>query len=293
MGEASTTPPADERTIRRHRLFELSRRYSSRTRQQLRALQVSPLRWIFDIPAAIVFGSNLRALATLYGTDKWNIHWYAQHYEHHFRTIRRKRLTVLEIGIGGYEDPRSGGGSLRMWRTWFPNARIHGIDICDKSAHAERRITIHQGSQTDLRFLASVIEKAGRPDIIIDDGSHRNSDVIATFRFLFPHLADDGFYAVEDTQTSYWPGGNPTDPNDPLTSMGYFKSLVDGLNWEEYFGDYQPDYFDTHVTSIAFYHNLAILKKGANTEGSNNRSWHQDTPEWKAISAGRKPSPSF
>ncbi len=258
--------------------------FSETSKEKLRGLQLSSFRWLFDIPVAVFFGRNLKALATLYASDKWNTHWYALHYEAHFRPIRKKRLIVVEIGIGGYSDPLSGGGSLRMWRTWFPHAQIHGIDICDKSAHAERRIKVHQGSQTDTAFLRTVIDQAGRPDVIVDDGSHRNSDVIATFQFLFPLLADDGYYVVEDTQTSYWPGGSVTERNNPATSMGFFKALVDGLNWEEYFGDYEPNPYDLQITSISFYHNLIVIKKGNNREGSQNRLWHQNTEEWKTVS---------
>jgi len=264
----------------RHWLFELSKRYSTNSKRRVRALQTSRFRWLFDIPATIFLGSNLKALATVYGSDKWNTHWYAQHYESHFRPIRKTRLTVLEIGIGGYDDPRLGGGSLRMWRAWFPHGRIHGIDIYDKSAHSERRITTHQGSQTDFVFLESVVSETGRPDIIIDDGSHRSADVIATFRFLFPLLADGGYYAVEDIQTSYWPDGDVTERNNPTTSMGFFKSLVDGLNWEEYFGEYEPTHLDLEITAISFYHNLVIIRKGDNHEGSNNRLWNQHKKEW-------------
>ena len=112
-------------------------------------------------------------------------------------------LNILEIGIGGYDDPRSGGGSLRMWRTYFPNSRFP-IDIVDKSPHDERRITTFMGSQTDEEFLADVIGRIGKVDIIIDDGSHRNDHVLQSFRFLFPLLDNGGIYVVEDTQTSYW-----------------------------------------------------------------------------------------
>jgi len=241
---------------------------------------MSRFRWLFDLPVRLFLGRNLKALATVYSSDKWNTHWYAQHYEAHFRSLRKKRLTVLEIGIGGYDDPKLGGGSLRMWRAWFPKARIYGIDIADKSAHAERRISIHQGSQTNTAFLRSVVEKTGRPDLIIDDGSHRNIDVIGTFRFLFPLLADDGYYVVEDTQTSYWPDGSVSERNNPATTMGFFKSLVDGLNWEEYFGEYEPNEFDLQITAIFFYHNLVIIRKGDNREGSNNRLWHAGAEGW-------------
>ena len=275
--ELSSGPPPTEQ---QSGLFQFAKRLSGKTKQSLRRLQTSPFRWVFDIPVALIFGRNLKMLATLYGSDKWNTHWYAQHYEQAFRSIRRKRLTVLEIGIGGYGDPRLGGGSLRMWRTWFPHAVIHGIDIEDKSGHEERRIRIHRGSQTDNDFLASVIEKTGPPDLIVDDGSHRNRDVISTFKFLFPRLADGGYYVVEDIQTSYWPDGDISDRNNPSTSVGFFKALVDGLNWEEYFGDYRPNDFDLGITSISFHHNLIIVKKGRNREGSNNRLWNAGKPEW-------------
>jgi hypothetical protein len=275
--ELSSGPPSAEQ---QSGLFQFAKRLSGKTKESLRRLQTSRFRWAFDFPVTLIFGRDLKMLATLYGSDKWNTHWYARHYEDAFRSIRRKRLTVLEIGIGGYGDPRLGGGSLRMWRAWFPRAVIHGIDIEDKSAHGERRIVIHRGSQTDNDFLASVLEKSGTPDLIVDDGSHRNCDVISTFKFLFPRLADGGHYVVEDIQTSYWPDGHITDRNNLSTSMGFFKSLVDGLNWEEYFGDYRPDEFDLGITGISFYHNLIIVRKGRNREGSNNRLWNSNKPEW-------------
>ena len=45
-----------------------------------------------------------------------------------------------------------------------------------------------------------------------------------------------GIYVVEDTQTSYWREGHVTERNNPNTTMGFFKSLVDGLNWEDTLG---------------------------------------------------------
>ena len=147
--------------MQQHQLFEFAQKWSYEWKQKVRALQMSRFRWLLDIPVSWVFGRNLRALATIYGSDKWNTHWYAQHYESHFAPVRRRSLILLEIGIGGYDDPRLGGGSLRMWRTYFPNARIHGIDICDKSLHSARRIITHQGSQIDFNFLEGVIAKIG------------------------------------------------------------------------------------------------------------------------------------
>jgi hypothetical protein len=214
---------------------------------------------------------DLKKLSLLYGTDKWGIHYYAQHYETHFRHLRNKKLNILEIGIGGYNDTEGGGGSLRAWRTFFPNSTIYGLDIYDKKFHEEKRIKTFICSQDDPVSLKEVATKIGNIDIIIDDGSHINSHVIKTFHTLFPLLNQNGIYIVEDTQTSYREeiGGNSQDFNLNTTSMGFFKSLVDGINYEEYPGDYQPNYYDKNIIAIHFYHNMVFISKGENNEGSN------------------------
>ncbi len=78
--------------------------------------------------------SNLPALATLFGTDKWGVHRYAQHYQTHFKAFRSRLINLLEIGVGGNDNPRLGGASLRMWKPFFPKGKIYGIDIFDKFA---------------------------------------------------------------------------------------------------------------------------------------------------------------
>jgi hypothetical protein len=249
---------------------------SEQQRQRLRRLQALRFRTLQHYLFRAFFGRNLRALARIYGTDKWGSHWYASHYETHFARLRLKRLNILEIGIGGYEDAEAGGDSLRMWRTYFPRSMVFGIDIYDKSLHDETRIKTIRGSQTDEYFLMRVLKEIGRADIIIDDGSHLNEHVIRTFQLLFPHLSEDGIYVIEDTQTSYWPseGGSSADRISEATTMGFFKKLIDGLNHAEFQHDYQPTYFDKSITAMHFYHNLIFVQKGPNTERSNfEKSW--------------------
>lgn len=218
--------------------------------------------------------ANLMALSDFLGTDKLGIHRYIQHYEHHFSSLRLKKMNILEIGVGGYNNPVSGGASARLWKTYFPNSSIYSIDIYDKSFHEEERIKIFKGSQGDVGFLNDVVSAVGDFDIIIDDGSHYNEHVIVAFKTLFPHLKEDGLYVVEDTQTSYWPSwGGATDLEAPHTSMNFFKSLVDCLNYEEFvLQDYAPTYFDKNIVAMTFYHNLVFINKGKNNEGSNRIS---------------------
>ncbi len=221
--------------------------------------------------AACPASNDLIRLAEKHKVDKWGSHWYAQHYHRHFELLRYDRINLLEIGVGGYNDPNSGGDSLRMWEEYFPHAVIYGIDIFDKRRHQRGRIKIHQGSQDDPEFLRDVVREAGHFDIIIDDGSHINAHVIKSFKILFPYLSADGIYAIEDVQTSYWPdfGGSSLDQNSEHT-IGFFKSLINSLNYEErIIPGYQPSYIDQHIVAMHFYHNLIVIKKGSNSEGSN------------------------
>ncbi len=226
---------------------------------------------------------DLARLATIFRTDKWDAHRYIPHYERYFRPLRSHRLNILEIGVGGYADPHFGGHSLRMWKAYFPRSQIYGIDCYDKRALEESRIHIVQGRQEDPEFLRQAAKAIGRLDIVIDDGSHVNAHVITAFETLFPLLADDGIYIVEDAQTSYWPGfgGSSEALNDPTATMGYFKRLIDGLNHAELLKPgYQPSHFDQHITAIHFYHNLIFIFKGDNTEGSNILRDNTTTETW-------------
>ena len=225
---------------------------------------------------SLLYRNDLSKLALAFGTDKEGAHHYAKHYQRHFESLHRKRLNILEIGIGGYKNPMGGGQSLRMWRAYFPKSCIFGIDIYDKSFHDGHRIKTFRGSQVDEEFLRKVAEEIGTIDIIIDDGSHLNEHVITTFKILFPLMSSNGIYAVEDLQTSYWDNvigqswGGSKDLTASHTSMNFFKSLIDGLNYKEFTLDkYAPNYFDKHIISMHFYHNLAFIYKGLNNEDSN------------------------
>jgi demethylmacrocin O-methyltransferase len=221
---------------------------------------------------------NLNELAKIYRTDKWGLHFYTPHYNEHFNRFRNKKIVLLEIGVGGHEDPKAGGNSLRMWKKYFPYGSINAIDIFDKSSLEEKRINIFKGSQVDKEFLQGVINKIGNPDIIIDDGSHINEHMIETFKILFPLLKDGGIYAVEDTQTSYWPdfGGDSEKLDNPNTILNYLKRATDCLNHEELLlPGYEPTYLDRKIISMHFYHNLVFVYKGDNNEGSNKYQTHK------------------
>ena len=241
-------------------------------RQQAAARNKRMVKRTAERDLAAISG-DLMKLATHFGTDKWGAHRYAQHYQKHLVHLRDRPIKLLEIGIGGYSRKGQGGASLRMWKQFFPKAQIVGLDLRDKSFVDEDRIRSYQGDQTDPELLRRIVSESGPFDVIIDDGSHQPAHIIASFGVLFPLLADDGIYVVEDTQTSYWPEwGGSEDIKDENTSMAFLTRMADGLNYEEFLDEsYVPSYTDTHVTGVHFYHNLVFVEKGTNVEGTRKR----------------------
>jgi hypothetical protein len=224
---------------------------------------------------------GLRVLAMKHGTDKLT-HGYIPKYEQYFAPLRLKQLQILEIGIGGYDDPKAGGESLRMWKEYFPNSIIYGIDIYDKKPHEEKRIRIFQGRQDDPEFLKAVVREAASIDIVIDDGSHVNEHVISSFRTLFPLLVNNGIYAIEDLHTSYIPkyGGTTENLDDPATSLGVLKTFIDGLNYQWLAGR-EPTYFDHNILSVHFYPKMAFIFKGVNQKDPRSPACdHQKHSSW-------------
>jgi len=215
---------------------------------------------------------DLTALAIFHGTDKFGIHNYSPIYWRLFKDLRDKPIKILEIGVGGYDSPDRGGESLAVWRDFFPNGTIVGVDIFEKRLPLGDRVHVLQGSQVDAVFLAGVLARFGPFDIIIDDGSHMNKDVVVSFEMLFPFLADDGIYVVEDTQTAFFPyfGGSP-DPRAE-TMISYFADLFRQMDHAEVLSVHATHPINPHVRSIASIerlHNLIVVRKGDNTYPSN------------------------
>jgi hypothetical protein len=204
----------------------IARRLNAEQRQRLRQLERT-----LRAPRS----HDLDALAAYYGTDKGSqgplAHNYTPPYQRHFGPRRKTIQSVLEIGVGGtspwggYETPE-GGQSLRMWRRYFPNASIVGVDVYHKEIPGSR-IHFEQGNATDPEFIERLIQTYGPFDVVIDDGSHIGHEIIASFELLFEAVKAGGFYVIEDLGMAYDPncGGGP--PGTPGTGADLIKRLVD------------------------------------------------------------------
>jgi len=212
--------------------------------------------------------TNLPMLARIFGSDKWVGHTYCEHYQKVFTSFRRSKFNLLEIGVGGDDSLIHGGNSLRMWKAYFPKAEIIGVDIFDKSAQEEKRVSVFQGDQGNPTFLKDLAIKSGGFLIVIDDGSHRGEDIKVSFETLFPYLQPGGVYVVEDLETAY-KGFNQDHRQGldvPFNAVNYFKELIHGLNYREFSNsEYQASYFDKNVVSVQFMHNMVFIYKGDNS----------------------------
>jgi|CXWL01.1.fsa_nt_gi SAM-dependent methyltransferase len=146
---------------------------------------------------------TLRQISSRYQTDKSQLVAYLDNYERWFGDLRQRPITLLELGV-------LDGGSLQMWRDYFPNGSIVGLDLTPPVIDdATGRIRVYAGQQQDTDLLDR-IAKENAPngfDIVIDDCSHIASLARMSFRHLFDsHLKNGGFYVIEDWGAGYWDG---------------------------------------------------------------------------------------
>jgi SAM-dependent methyltransferase len=148
-----------------------------------------------------------------------------ERYALHFDSVRTSVRGVLELGI--HE-----GESLKMWRDYFPEATVAGLDL--KAARLPEdmtRIRCYEGSQADLTLLTRISRECAPDgfDIVIDDCAHVGELAKVSFWHLFDHhLKPGGIYVLEDWGTGYWdawPDGRRFDLKaDHLKAFGWKRS---------------------------------------------------------------------
>lgn len=177
---------------------------------------------------------SLADLMEIHKCDKWYNHHYEGEYERHFEAIRDKPLKILEIGVGGYTAPECGGEGLAVWRDYFPNATIHGLDVYTKRLDLGPRVTLWRGAQSDSIVLNEIHESGGPFDIVIDDGSHEQEDILKSFQMLFPLMSQGGIYVIEDLHCAYDSlfGGDPEFGSTKQTVRLMLLGAIEALHWE-------------------------------------------------------------
>jgi hypothetical protein len=166
---------------------------------------------------------ELTALADSWGSDKGTRgHHFTEVYDRFFFPVRLEARKVFEIGI-------LKGASLQMWRDYFPNAVIYGVDIDDKSSLNSGRIKTYVADQANRKQLQAMLDAAGTDfDIILDDGGHSMEQQQVSFGFLFRHVKPGGYYVIEDVHTSLYAiykdsyGATESGENTTLAMIDHF-----------------------------------------------------------------------
>jgi hypothetical protein len=168
-------------------------------------------------------------------SDKWSS--YLDFYDDKLWYLQDSKINLLEIGV-------QNGGSLETWSRYFWKAeKIIGIDVDPKCADLkfdDSRIQVVIGD-------AKTVELEDTFDIIIDDGSHQASDIIANWNHWWPKLNDGGVYVVEDFHTMWMPGYGSN-------AIQFFAGFIAAVN-----GKAKVDH---KVKRMEFQNSLVLLEKG-------------------------------
>lgn len=215
---------------------------------------------------------SFRTIGQRTGTDKITHHGYHRFYPQWLDPIRETTKGILEIGIDKHH-------SLALWKEYFPNAFVYGMDIGIE--YTEPRVHVIQGDQSSSEDLNRVIQTIQHPiQCIVDDGSHVPEHQIGTFNILFLRLLEPGgIYIVEDIETSYWTKnsifGYPTryGYRHPNSFVEQSKHLIDCIN-SEFLNPSVLETIQTQfsketidcISSISFGQNCVIFKKQRNEE---------------------------
>jgi len=149
---------------------------------------------------------NLEKIFSFYGTDKASSfnngknkgHGFSKFYEEQLLSLREKKINILEIG--SYS-----GASAAAFSKYFPNSKIFCLDVnISNFKYCSNKIEVFgldvsQKKMINKFFKEIKVERSDNIfDIIIDDGSHKLSDMLIAFKYFFNNLRKNGFYIIED-----------------------------------------------------------------------------------------------
>jgi hypothetical protein len=162
---------------------------------------------------------NLHELGMKHKTDKAYDHQFLDGYDNFFTECNIEVKTLIEVGIFD-------GNSLRMWRDYFPEAMIYGIDFEPRRLIYENKIKSFFGDQSKVNTISDIVKKFDC-DVFIDDGSHFIDHQINTFNEIWPLLKKEAIYIMEDLHTSY---DKYYVRNNPILATDFILKFVEDNN---------------------------------------------------------------
>jgi len=129
-------------------------------------------------------------------TDKGTRHTYIEFYSDNLKDLNSVKL--LEIGVRA-------GGSIWLWKHYFPSYELWGIDIA-AGYYNNRPFVPELDADPNIHILwnsssydPDVYDKIPNDfDVIIEDGDHSINSQVATFVCAWNNLKSGGTYIMED-----------------------------------------------------------------------------------------------
>lgn len=140
-----------------------------------------------------------------YNTDKyfehvWHVHSYIENfYNKNFLPLKDTALNILEIGVWS-------GGSMLLWKDYFPNATVWGVDISTQHINVDfnqDRLKLIIGDAYSDNIINNLPDDYF--DIIIDDGPHTLESMRVYIEKYIPKLKQEkGILVLEDIGSISW-----------------------------------------------------------------------------------------
>lgn len=157
-------------------------------------------------------------------TDKGFTHSFiTEYYTHKFTNLKDNPLVLLEIGL--YK-----GRSMELWRDWFTNAALYGIDKDIAAVDVIAHLPGVWGFNRD-GYTSETVSIFGDSffDIIIEDGPHTLDTQIFAVKNWSKKLKRGGTLIIEDIQSI-----------DHVSTLVQNIPAEPGFNFNHMFFDYRP-----------------------------------------------------
>ena len=142
-------------------------------------------------------------------TDKNTTHSYIELYNSILFRLIDTATNILEVGIGDFGEKN--GGSLKLWRDYFTNATIYGLDILPLNRVLDeliedKRVVLYTeiDAYNETFFKNTFLNTNIKCDFMLDDGPHTLESMKSFIRLYSQIMTENGILIVEDIPNLEW-----------------------------------------------------------------------------------------
>lgn len=142
-------------------------------------------------------------------TDKNTTHSYLDLYSTLLSKRKESAKNILEIGIGDFIEKN--GGSIKLWRDYFTNATIYGLDILPierviDELRNDSRVVLYTSTDAynEEFFTTTFLNKNIKFDFMLDDGPHTIESMLQFIKLYSQVMAPGAILIIEDVKSLEW-----------------------------------------------------------------------------------------